>query len=110
VSPKALVFAVAITAVAAPVADAHTLSKATARQEAEKAGSALVRSVGGIPAYQCARHGGHAVDCQISVVGLDGSVCSTVVRVSYKSHRSRKLNRRAVSGPDCQPPELGGVL
>lgn len=107
---KVLLPGLAAVAVAAPVADAHTLSKKTAKQQSAKATAALVSDLGGDPAYNCTRLTKHKVDCQVSVVTLDGSACVTVVRVSYRSHRSTRPSRRIVSGPDCEVPELPEIL
>ena len=107
----ALVSTLAIAAaVAVPAAEAHTLSKAAAKREAAKAGAALARQMGGTPVYDCTRRSGHAFTCRISVLGREGDVCVTVVRVAYRSHRSRKVTRRVVSGPICEPPELPKIL
>jgi hypothetical protein len=107
---RRLVSSLAIAAaVAVPVADAHPLSKATAKRGATKAGSALARAVGGSAVYDCNRRSIHAFTCRISAVSREGDVCVTVVRVAYRDHSSRTLSRRVVSGPDCQPPELPGL-
>ena len=103
---KALVSALAATAVIVPVADAHTLSKAKAKKEAKKAAPALVGDLGGKPVYDCERVRRHKVDCQISLVTVDGSACATVVRVAYRKHRSRKTATRVREAPDCAPPGL----
>ena len=109
-SSRPLVSSLAIAAaVAVPVADAHTLSKATAKHAATKAGSALARAVDGAVVYDCTRRSAHAFTCRISAVSREGDVCVTVVRVAYRNHRSRTLSRRVLSGPDCQPPELPGL-
>jgi hypothetical protein len=106
-SSKALVSSLAIAAaVAVPVADAHTLSKATAKREAAKFGVRLARSVGGQPVYDCTRRGAHVVVCRVSVVALDGAVCVSRVRVAFTDRRGRTVSRRVVSGPDCEPPGL----
>jgi hypothetical protein len=108
---KALISTLAVAAaVAVPVADAHTLSKAAAKREAAKVGSALATDLGGTPVYDCARRSGHAFSCRISVVGREADVCLTVVRVAYRSHRSRRISRRIASGPVCEPPELPTIL
>ena len=107
---KALVSAVAASAaVTAPAADAHTLSIKQAKAEAAAAGSALARSVGGTPVYDCTRRSKHTVDCQISAVALDGAACVTVVRVAYRNHKSRKVSRKTLSGPECEVPEVDGI-
>ena len=103
---KALVSALAATAVLVPVADAHTLSKAKAKAEAKKTAPALVGELGGDPVYACTRVSKHKVDCQISLVTIDGSACVTVVRVAYRKHRSRKTSTRVREAPDCEPPGL----
>ena len=109
-SSKALVSTVAIAAaVAAPAANAHTLSKADAQREAAKSGVSLARSLGGQPVYDCDRRSAHVVVCRVSVVAADGAACVSVVRVAYRGHRDRKLSRRVVSGPDCELPELDGL-
>ena len=108
---KALVSTLAIAAaVAVPAAEAHTLSKAAAKREAAKAGAALARDVGGSPVYECTRVGDHAFTCRISVVSREGDVCVSVVRVSYRSRDSRRVSRRVVRGPVCEPPELPSIL
>ena len=108
---KALVSTIAIAAaVAVPVAEAHTLSKSTAKREAAKVGAKLGDSVGGSPVYQCTRRSRHVVVCEVSVVSLDGALCVTRVRVAYRDHDSRTVRRRVLSGPDCEPPELSDVL
>ena len=108
---KALVSTLAVAAAAAvPAADAHTLSKATAKREAAKTGVTLARDMGGTPVYDCTRRSNHAFNCRISVVGREADVCVTVVRVAYRSHRSRRVSRRIVSGPVCEPPELPTIL
>ena len=108
---KALVCTVAIAAaVAVPVADAHTLSKAKAKQAAAKTGAVLAHEMGGTPVYDCTRRSEHAFSCRISVVGRELDVCVTVVRVAYRSHRSRRVSRRVVSPPVCEPPELPPIL
>jgi hypothetical protein len=115
VSLKKLVSTVAIAAaVAAPAANAHTLSKATAKHEAAKAGTALAKSIGAPEAtvYDCTRRSEHAFRCRVGAVAFDGAICVSVVRVAYKNHKSDKPTRRVVDGPDCTPPELPlpGVL
>ena len=110
-SSKALVSTLAIAAtVAVPAASAHTLSKATARREAAKAGAVLARDFGGSPVVDCTRRTEHAFSCRISVVGVDGDVCVSVVRVAYRGRDDRRISRRTVSGPVCSPPELPGIL
>ena len=103
---KALVSVVAVSAAVVPVANAHTLSKTTAKAEARKAGVAIVKELGGSPFYNCTRRGEHRVDCQVSLVTLDGSACVAVIRVAYRSHRDRTLSRKVLNGPDCSPPEI----
>lgn len=103
---KALVFALAASAAVVPVADAHTLSKAKAKTAARAATAGLVSDLGGSPAFKCSRVGVHKVDCQVSLVTVDGSVCVTNVRVAYRNHQTRAAATRIVSGPDCEPPEL----
>jgi hypothetical protein len=106
VTRKALVSTVAIAAaVAVPVADAHTLSKSAAKREAAKVGE----NFGGAPVYQCTRRSDHVVVCEVSVVGLDGAVCVTRVRVAYRD-RTRNISRRVISGPECDPPEIPKTL
>lgn len=110
-STKALVSTIAIAAaVAVPVADAHTLTKATARHAASKAGAAMAQDIGGTAVYDCTRRTQHAFSCRVSAVSGDGDVCVTVVRVAYRDHRSRRVSRRTVSGPTCASPELPAVL
>jgi hypothetical protein len=110
-STRALVPTLVIAvAVAVPAADAHTLSKAAAKREAAKVGVSLARDVGGAPVYDCRRRSAHAFVCRISVVGLEGDVCVTAVRVSYRNRRDRRLSRRVVRPLECQPPELPGIL
>ena len=103
---KALVFALAATAAAVPVADAHTLSKTKAKNAARAATAGLVSDLGGSPAFKCTRVRAHRVDCQVSLVTVDGSACVTNVRVAYRNHETRTPSTRIVSGPDCEPPEL----
>jgi hypothetical protein len=106
---KMLISTVVIAAaVAAPVADAHTLSKSDAKREAAKAGVALSRSIGGLPAtvFDCTRQSKHAFTCRIGAVSFDGSVCTSMVKVAYRRHSSETPTRRVVEGPDCEPPEL----
>lgn len=104
---KALLSAVAVAAAAAaPAAQAHTLSKSAAKHEVKKTGAGLAMDLGGVPAYKCTRKGDHKVDCQISLVTVDGAACVSTVRVSYKSHRDKKLASKMISGPDCAPPEI----
>ena len=103
---KALVFALAASAAAVPVADAHTLSKAKAKKTARAATAGLVSELGGTPAFKCTRESAHRFNCQVSLVTVDGSVCVTNVSVSYRSHKSKVAEPRIVSGPDCEPPEL----
>jgi hypothetical protein len=115
VSLKTLVSTVAIAAaVAAPAANAHTLSKATAKREAAKSGTVLANSIGALGAtvYDCTRRSEHAVRCRIGAVAFDGAICVSVVRVAYRNHKSDTPTRRVVNGPDCTPPELPlpGVL
>ena len=108
-SSRTLISTVVITAaVAAPIADAHTLSKSTAKSEAAKAGAALSRSIGGLPAtvFGCARESKHAFTCKLGAVGFDGTVCTSVVKVAYRRHSSETPTRRVIEGPDCEPPEL----
>ena len=108
-SSKMLISTVVIAAaVAAPVADAHNLSKSTAKREAAKSGVALSKSIGGLPAtvYDCARLSTHAFTCRIGAVGFDGTICTSTVKVAYRKHSSETPTRRVVSGPDCEPPEL----
>ncbi len=108
-SSRTLVSAVAIAlAVAVPVADAHTLSKAAAKQEAARSGAVLARGLGGSPAavYDCERRTVHAFRCRLGVVALDGAICVSVVRIAYPSHRASSATTRVVRGPDCEPPEL----
>lgn len=108
-SSKTLVSTVALAAaVAAPVADAHTLSKATAKREAAKAGVALANRVGapGATVYDCTRRSEHTFRCRIGAVAFDGAICVSVVRVAYKNHQSTTPTRRVVDGPECTPPEL----
>lgn len=111
-SGKGLVALAAVTAaaVAVPVASAHTLPKAAAKREAAKVGTPLGESVGGAPVYQCARRSEHVVVCEISVVGADGAVCVTRVRMAYRDARERRIGRRVLSGPECTPPELPALL
>ena len=110
-STKALVSTIAIAAaVVVPVADAHTLTKATARHAATRAGAVFAQDVGGTPVYDCTRRSQHAFNCRVSAVSGDGDVCVTVVRVAYRDHRSQRVSRRTVSGPTCQSPELSGLL
>jgi hypothetical protein len=107
VTRKALLSVVAATAAAAaPAAHAHTLSNTVAKQEAQKTGAGLAKDLGGVPVYKCTRKGDHKVDCQISLVTLDGAACVSTVRVSYKNHRAKKLASKVISGPDCSPPEI----
>jgi hypothetical protein len=100
--------------VAAPAANAHTLSKATAKDEAAKAGTALANSIGALGAtvYDCNRRSEHKFRCRIGAVAFDGAICVSVVRVAYKNHKSDTPTRRVVDGPDCTPVELPlpGVL
>lgn len=104
---KALISIAAATVALAPTtAQGHTLSKGAAKQEAQKAGASLGQRLGGTPAYSCTRRGDHKVDCQISLVTLDGSACVSVVRVSYRNHRDKTLSSKVLSGPDCAPPEV----
>jgi hypothetical protein len=113
VSSKTLVSTLAIAAaVAAPVADAHTLSKTNAKREAAKSGTSLAKHVGALGAtvYDCTRRSEHAFRCSIGAVAFDGAVCTSVVKVAYKNHKSETPTRRIVSGPDCQPVELPGFL
>ena len=110
-SSKALVSTIAIAAaVAVPVADAHTLTKATAKKSAQRVGTALARDLGGRAVYDCTRRSDHAFRCKISIVTLDGDVCVTIVRVAYKSESAEKPIRRVVSGPSCSSPELPNIL
>ena len=112
-SSKTLVSTLAVAAaVAAPVADAHTLSKATAKQEAAKSGTAMAKHVGALGAtvYDCTRRAQHAFRCSIGAVAFDGTICVSVVKVAYKNHKSDTPMRKIVSGPDCEPPELPGFL
>ena len=104
---KALVSTLAVAAATAvPAADAHTLSKATAKREAAKVGAVFASEMGGTPVYDCTRRSDHAFSCRISVVGREADVCVTVVRVAYRNHKSRRVSRRIVSDPVCVPPEL----
>ena len=112
-SRKTLVSTLAIAAaVAAPVADAHTLSKTTAKREAAKSGTALAKQVGALGAtvYDCTRRSEHKFRCSIGAVAFDGAVCTSVVKVAYKNHQAETPTRKIVSGPDCQPVELPGFL
>ena len=114
-SSRTLVVTVAIAAVVAvPVADAHTLSKATAKREAAKSGAVLANVVGasGATVYDCTRRSQHAFRCRIAAVAFDGAVCESIVKVAYKNHKSTTPTRRVVSGPECTPPEipLPGIL
>lgn len=112
-SSKTLVSTLAVAAaVAAPVADAHTLSKSTAKHEAAKSGTALAKNVGALGAtvYGCTRRSEHAVRCSLGAVAFDGAVCVSAVKVAYKNHKAETPRRRVVSGPDCQPVELPGFL
>ena len=105
---KVLIFTVMVAAaVAAPVADAHTLSKSTAKREAAKSGVALSKSIGGLPAtvYDCSRLSQHAFTCRLGAVGFDGTVCTSMVKVAYRRHSSETPTRRVIEGPDCEPPE-----
>ena len=108
---KALVSVLAVAAAAAvPVAEAHTLSKATAKREAAKIGAVFASELGGAPVYDCERRSSHAFSCRISVVGREADVCMTVVRVAYRNHKSRRVSRRIVGDPVCLPPELPTIL
>ena len=110
-SSKALVSMIAIaTAVAVPVASAHTLPKAAAKRQAAKASAAVVGDVGGSPVVDCRRRSDHVFVCQVSVVSSAGDVCVTTVRVAYRDARSRRISRRVVGGPLCEPPEIGGIV
>ncbi len=109
-STKALVSTLTIAlAVAAPAASAHTLSKSSAKRHAVRAGGALIGSIGGSPVYDCERRNAHAFICRISVVALEGDVCSATVRVAYRGHEDRTVSRRVLSGPVCEPPEVAGI-
>jgi hypothetical protein len=111
VSSKALVSTLAIAAtVAVPAASAHTLSKATAKREAAKSGAVLARDFGGSPVVDCRRRSDHAFNCRVSVVGVEGDVCVSVIRVAYRGRHDRRVSRSTVSGPVCTPPELLGIL
>jgi len=106
---KALVsisVSVALAVAFVPVADAHKLTKSAAKREAKKTGTSLAQDLGGTPAYQCTRRTRHKVDCQISLVTLDGQACVKTVRVYYKGHRSKKLRRKTVEPLDCLLPDL----
>ena len=112
-SSKTLVSTLAVAAaVAAPVADAHTLSKSTAKREAGKSGVALAKQVGALGAtvYDCTRRSEHKFRCSIGAVAFDGGICTSIVKVSYKNHKAETPTRRIVSGPDCRPVELPGFL
>ena len=112
-SRRTLFSVVAIAlAVAVPVADAHTLTKATAKREAAKTGAKLAGQLDGLPAtiYDCTRRSKHAFRCHIGIVTFDGAVCVSVVRVAYPNHDAETPTRRIVRGPDCEPPELLGLL
>ena len=112
-SSKTLVSTLAVAAaIAAPVADAHTLSKATAKREAAKSGTALANQVGALGAtvYDCTRRSEHAFRCSIGAVAFDGGICVSVLKVAYKNHKSETPTRKIVSGPDCEPPQLPGFL
>ena len=107
---KVLVSVVVALAAFAPAASAHTLSKKDARQKAAKVAARLADTLGAEPAYRCTRRTRHKVDCQISFVPLDGSVCVTVVRVKYRSREGTGLVKRIIEPLDCTPPELPILL
>jgi hypothetical protein len=106
VTRKALVSAAVLSAAIAPAAQGHTLGKGAAKEAAKKALAGTVAELGGKAGYKCERKSAHRVDCQMSLVTLDGSACSAVVKVTYKNHKARQPRTRIIDGPDCVPPEL----